>query len=67
MLHIPMNKENIIKFLKYLLVAICSAIVSYFSSSCAGGIVIGTTNKQYQEVSTSTDSTALTPTISINR
>lgn len=60
-------KEKILKFLKYLIVAICSAVVSYFGSSCAGGIVIGTTNKQYQEVSTSTDSTKLSPTISINR
>lgn len=59
--------EKIWKFIKYLIVAICSAVVSYFSSSCAGGIVIGTTNKQYQEVSTTADSTKVSPTISINR
>lgn len=62
-----MNKEKLLKFLRYLIVAIASAIVSYFSSSCAGGIVIGHSNRQLQEVNATTDSTNLAPTLTITR
>lgn len=60
-------KKKLFIFVKYLIVAICSAIASYFTSSCAGGIVIGHRNRQLQEVNASSDSSRYVPTISINR
>lgn len=62
-----MNKKKLIAFIKYLIVAIASAIVSYFSSSCAGGFVIGAHNRQLQEVHTSADSAHFVPAITISR
>lgn len=54
-------------FLRYLIVAIASAIVSYFSSSCTAGVVIGHSNKQYQEqgFDIKSDSSKFTPTLQI--
>lgn len=62
-----MNKEKLISFIKYLIVAIASAIVSFFSSSCAGGFVIGAHNRQMQEVHATADSAHFVPTITISR
>lgn len=54
-------------FLKYLAVAICSAIVSYLTASCTAGLVIGHNQRQHQEnnISTRVDSTHVAPTITI--
>lgn len=54
-------------FIKYLIVAICSAIVTFLTSSCTAGLVIGKNQRQQQEnnISTRTDSTQFVPTITI--
>ena len=54
-------------FLRYLLVAVCSAVVTYLTSSCTAGLVIGKNQRQQQEnnISTRTDSTQFVPTITI--
>lgn len=61
------NKIKWLQLLKYLVVAICSAIASFLSSSCTAGVVIGHSNKQYQEqgINTSLDSTKIVPTLQI--
>lgn len=60
-------KKKIFKFLKYLLVALCSAVCGYFNSSCTAGIVMGNNSHQKQEqtVNTKIDST-VTPKLIIN-
>lgn len=62
-----MDKAKLIKFLKYIFVALISAIASYFTQSCTAGVVIGHSNKQYQEqgVYTKADSSRFTPTLQI--
>lgn len=59
--------KNLKSFLLGLLVAICTFIVSWSSSSCSAGLVIGHNNRQLQESSSSikTDSTTFIPTIQI--
>ena len=54
-------------FIKYLIVAICSAIVTFLTSSCTAGLVIGKNLRQQQEnnISTKTDSTHFVPSITI--
>ena len=54
-------------FLKYLAVAVCSAIVTFLTSSCTAGLVIGKNQRQQQEnnITTRTDSTQFVPTITI--
>ena len=54
-------------FIKYLAVALCSAIVSYLTASCTAGLVIGHNQRQHQEnnVSTRVDSTRVAPSITI--
>ena len=54
-------------FLKYLVVALCSAIVAYFTASCTAGLVIGHNQRQHQEnnISTRVDSAHVAPTITI--
>ena len=54
-------------FLKYLVVALCSAIVAYFTASCTAGLVIGYNQRQQQEnnISTRVDSAHVAPTITI--
>ncbi|RHK05496.1 hypothetical protein DW079_14905 [Segatella copri] len=54
-------------FIRYLIVAICSAIVTFLSSSCTAGLVIGKNQRQHQEnnISTKVDSTYYVPTITI--
>lgn len=53
-------------FIKYLIIALCSAVVTFFSS-CTAGVVIGHNQKQYQEqtISTSVDSSRIVPTLQI--
>ena len=34
-------KQNMKAFIKYLIVAVCSAIVTFLTSSCTAGLVIG--------------------------
>lgn len=53
-------------FIKYLIVAVCSAIVTFLTSSCTAGLVIGK-NQQQQEnnISTRADSSHFVPTITI--
>lgn len=60
-------KENQKAFIKYLIVAICSAIVTWLTSSCTAGLVIGKNQRQQQEnnITTRTDSTNFVPTITI--
>ena len=59
--------EKMKAFLKYLAVAVCSAIVTFLSSSCTAGLVIGKNQRQQQEnnITTRTDSTQFVPTITI--
>ena len=54
-------------FLRYLAVALCSAIVAYFTASCTAGLVIGHNQRQQQEnnISTRVDSAHVAPTITI--
>ena len=58
---------NMKAFIKYLIVAVCSAIVTYLTSSCTAGLVIGKNQRQQQEnnISTRADSTHFVPTITI--
>ena len=60
-------RPEIKAFIKYLVVAICSAIVTFLTSSCTAGLVIGKNQRQQQEnnISTRTDSTHFVPTITI--
>ena len=59
--------EKMKAFLRYLAVAVCSAIVTFLSSSCTAGLVIGKNQRQQQEnnITTRTDSTQFVPTITI--
>lgn len=54
-------------FIKYLVVALCSAIVTFLTSSCTAGLVIGKNQRQHQEnnISTKADSSHFVPTITI--
>lgn len=59
---------NYKKLLRDIIVAVLSAILTFLTcTSCAGGIVIGHRNRQYQEVhgSASADSSTVSPTITI--
>ena len=60
-------KENMKAFIKYLIVAVCSAIVTFLTSSCTAGLVIGKNQRQQQEnnISTRADSSHFGPTITI--
>ncbi len=51
-------KQNMKAFIKYLIVAVCSAIVTFLTSSCTAGLVIGKNQRQQQEnnISTRADS-----------
>ena len=44
--------QNMKAFIRYLIVAICSAIVTFLSSSCTAGLVIGKNQRQHQENNT---------------
>ena len=54
-------------FIRYLVVAVCSAIVTFLTTSCTAGLVIGKNQRQQQEnnISTRADSTQFVPTITI--
>ena len=54
-------------FVRYLVVAVCSAIVTFLTTSCTAGLVIGKNQRQQQEnnISTRADSTQFVPTITI--
>ena len=60
-------KENMKAFIKYLIVAVCSAIVTFLTSSCTAGLVFGKNQRQQQEnnISTRADSSHFVPTITI--
>ena len=62
-----MKEINWKAFIRYLIVALCSAVVTYLTSSCTAGLVIGHNQRQQQEnnISTKTDSTHIVPTITI--
>lgn len=47
-------KQNMKAFIKYLIVAVCSAIVTFLTSSCTAGLVIGKNQRQQQENNIST-------------
>ena len=51
-------KQNMKAFIKYLIVVVCSAIVTFLTSSCTAGLVIGKNQRQQQEnnISTRADS-----------
>ncbi len=59
--------DNIKALIRYLVVAVCSAIVTFLTTSCTAGLVIGKNQRQQQEnnISTKTDSTQIVPTITI--
>ncbi len=59
--------DNVKAFIRYLVVAVCSAIVTFLTTSCTAGLVIGKNQRQQQEnnISTKTDSTQIVPTITI--
>ena len=60
-------KQNMKAFIKYLIVAVCSAIVTFLTSSCTAGLVIGKNQRQQQEnnITTRADSSHFVPTITI--
>ena len=62
-----MTNINWKAFNRYLVVAVCSAIVTFLSSSCTAGLVIGKNQRQQQEnnISTKADSSHFVPTITI--
>ena len=62
-----MTNINWKAFIHYLVVAVCSAIVTFLSSSCTAGLVIGKNQRQQQEnnISTKADSSHFVPTITI--
>ena len=62
-----MTNINWKAFIRYLVVAVCSAIVTFLSSSCTAGLVIGKNQRQQQEnnISTKADSSHFVPTITI--
>lgn len=47
------------RLLRDVIVAVLSAILTFLTASCAGGIVIGHRNRQVQEVNASADSAEL--------
>ena len=59
--------QNMKAFIRYLIVAVCSAVVTFLSNSCTAGLVIGKNQRQHQEnnISTKVDSTYYVPTITI--
>ncbi len=59
--------DNVKAFIRYLVVAVCSAIVTFLTTSCTAGLVIGKNQRQQQEnnISTRADSTQIVPTITI--
>ena len=59
--------QNMKAFIRYLIVAVCSAVVTFLSNSCTAGLVIGNNQRQHQENKTSTraDSSHFVPTITI--
>ena len=53
-------------FIKYLIVAVCSAIVAFLTSSCTAGLVIGKNQRQQENnITTRADSSHFVPTITI--
>ena len=62
-----MTNINWKAFIRYLVVAVCFAIVTFLSSSCTAGLVIGKNQRQQQEnnISTKADSSHFVPTITI--
>ena len=62
-----MTNINWKAFIRYLVVAVCSGIVTFLSSSCTAGLVIGKNQRQQQEnnISTKADSSHFVPTITI--
>lgn len=59
--------QNMKAFIRYLIVAVCSAVVTFLSNSCTAGLVIGKNQRQQQEnnISTRADSSHFVPTITI--
>ena len=57
-------KQNMKAFIKYLIVAVCSAIVTFLTSSCTAGLVIGKNPRLQQEntISTRDDSSPISYT-----
>lgn len=59
--------QNMKAFIRYLIVAVCSAVVTFLSNSCTAGLVIGKNQRQHQEnnISTRADSSHFVPTLTI--
>ena len=59
--------QNMKAFIRYLIVAVCSAVVTFLSNSCTAGLIIGKNQRQHQEnnISTRADSSHFVPTITI--
>ena len=59
--------QNMKAFIRYLIVAVCSAVATFLSNSCTAGLVIGKNQRQHQEnnISTRADSSHFVPTITI--
>ena len=54
-------------FIRYLIVALCSAVATFLTSSCTAGLVIGKNQRQQQEnnIHTKADSAQIVPSITI--
>ena len=59
--------QNMKAFIRYLIVAVCSAVVTFLSNSCTAGLVIGKNQRQHQEnnISPRADSSHFVPPITI--
>ncbi len=58
---------NFKKLLRDIIVAVLSAILTFLTcTSCAAGFVVGSRNKQYQEVHGSADSSSIVPSVQIH-
>ena len=56
---------NYKRLIRDVIVAVLSAILTYFTASCAGTLTIGRDNKSEQIVTTKVDSVKVNPNITI--
>lgn len=66
-MYYTMIDTNIKRLIRDIIVAVCSALITFLSSSCAGALTIGSANKTSQSVSSRIDSTKVAPSILIQR
>lgn len=66
-MYYTMRDSNIKRLIRDIIVAVCSALITFLSSSCAGALTIGSANKTTTSVSSKIDSTHVDPSIVIQR